>query len=184
MRSFLDAKLMAKTLETLMAETGQQVSHSRALEIVSQQFGYRNWNVLSAKINETATADGATFQRAIPVFRTFSEEKAREFYIDYLGFEVDWEHRFEPGMPLYMQIHRSDLIVHLSEHHGDATPGSCMFVEMTGIADFHAELAAKDYKYYHPALAQESWRVCFFVQDEFGNSLRFCEREAKLDSST
>jgi hypothetical protein len=41
--------------------------------------------------------------QTIPILRIFDEAKAREFYLGYLGFQVDWEHRFEPGMPLYMQ---------------------------------------------------------------------------------
>ena len=35
-----------------------------------------------------------TFDSTIPVLRIFSVEKARAFYVDYLGFAVDWEHRF------------------------------------------------------------------------------------------
>jgi catechol 2,3-dioxygenase-like lactoylglutathione lyase family enzyme len=46
------------------------------------------------------------FQRTVPIFRIFSLEKAREFYLDFLGFKVDWEHRFEPDSPVYMQISR------------------------------------------------------------------------------
>lgn len=38
---------------------------------------------------------------AIPLIRIFSEAKAKEFYVDFLGFSLDWEHRFEPGLPLY-----------------------------------------------------------------------------------
>lgn len=34
-----------------------------------------------------------TFQ-AVPIFRIFDVAKAREFYVDYLGMTVDWEHRF------------------------------------------------------------------------------------------
>ncbi|WP_457818672.1 glyoxalase superfamily protein, partial [Staphylococcus aureus] len=52
---------------------------------------------------------------AIPILRIFSVEKAREFYLDFLGFQVDWEHRFEPDLPLYMQVRRSGLTLHLSE---------------------------------------------------------------------
>ncbi len=42
--------------------------------------------------------------KAIPVFRMFSVEKARDFYLGFLGFGLDWEHRFEPDAPIYMQI--------------------------------------------------------------------------------
>ena len=41
------------------------------------------------------------FQRAVPTFRIFSLEKAREFYIDFLGFKVEWEHRFAPDSPVF-----------------------------------------------------------------------------------
>ena len=62
------------------------------------------------------------FARAVPIFRIFSLEKAREFYLDFLGFKVDWEARFEPDAPVYMQVSRNGLVFHLSEHHGDGTP--------------------------------------------------------------
>jgi len=82
------------------------------------------------------------FQPAIPIFRIFSEEKAREFYLGFLGFTLDWEHRFEPDMPIYMQVSRGPLVLHLSEHHGDATPGSTAYVRMRGVRVYHAEISA------------------------------------------
>jgi ribosomal-protein-alanine N-acetyltransferase len=72
------------------------------------------------------------FNPAVPVFRIFSVEKVREFYQGFLGFMLDWEHRFEPDAPVYMQVSRGPLILHLSEHHGDATPGSTAYVRMRG----------------------------------------------------
>nr|WP_206023799.1 glyoxalase superfamily protein [Saccharibacillus alkalitolerans] len=42
----------------------------------------------------------------IPVLRIFDERQAKDFYVEYLGFEVDWEHRFEEGLPLYLQVSR------------------------------------------------------------------------------
>jgi len=53
-----------------------------------------------------------------PILRIFDEAKAKEFYVDFLGFKVDWEHRFEPGLPLYLQVSRGDCVLHLSEHSG------------------------------------------------------------------
>lgn len=55
-----------------------------------------------------------------PTLRIFDEARAREFYLGYLGFRIDWEHRFAPGMPLYLQVSRDDCVLHLSQHHGDA----------------------------------------------------------------
>lgn len=42
----------------------------------------------------------------IPVFRIFDEAKAKEFYVDFLDFKIDWEHRFGENFPLYMQVSR------------------------------------------------------------------------------
>ena len=72
------------------------------------------------------------FDRAVPIFRIFSIDKAREFYLDFLGFKIDWEHRFEPDFPVYMQVSRDGLAIHLSEHHGDGTPSCSLRDEPPG----------------------------------------------------
>ncbi|GBR10356.1 hypothetical protein GLI01_07400 [Gluconacetobacter liquefaciens] len=50
MRTFKHAKLMASTLRAGLAERGTAISHSESLEIVARQFGFRNWNILAARI--------------------------------------------------------------------------------------------------------------------------------------
>lgn len=117
-----------------------------------------------------------TTTQVIPILRIFDVAKAREFYLDYLGFKVDWEHRFEENTPLYMQISLGDLVLHLSEHHGDACPGSTVFVKVKGLEAYHAELAAKDYKYLRPGIGDTPWNTrCVNVIDPFGNRIRFNE---------
>jgi catechol 2,3-dioxygenase-like lactoylglutathione lyase family enzyme len=117
--------------------------------------------------------------QTIPVLRIFDVLKAREFYLDYLGFRLDWEHRFEPGMPVYMQISLGACVLHLSEHHGDACPGSTVLVTAAGIDAFHRELAAKDYPYARPGVEQAPWGArTLEVADPFGNRLRFSEATA------
>ena len=46
------------------------------------------------------------FSPAIRLLRIFSEQKAREHYLNFLGFSCEWEHRltvrrpsFKPGKP-------------------------------------------------------------------------------------
>ncbi|CAE6708291.1 hypothetical protein R69927_03747 [Paraburkholderia domus] len=112
---------------------------------------------------------------AIPIIRIFSEEKAKEFYVDFLGFTIDWEHRFEANFPLYLQVRRSDLILHLSEHHGDATPGSTIFVPVQDIDALLTELQRKDYKYGKPGVEALPWGKVLETTDPFGNRIRFCE---------
>lgn len=109
-----------------------------------------------------------------PIFRIFDEAKAREFYLDFLGFVVDWEHRFEPGMPLYMQIRRDDMLIHLTEHHGDATPGSSLRVDVGDVDTYHKEISAKEYGYARPGVKEQPWKSRdMTVKDPFGNTLTF-----------
>ena len=116
------------------------------------------------------------FEPAIPVLRIFSVEKAREFYLDFLGFSLDWEHRFADGMPVYAQVSRNGLVLHLSEHHGDACPGSAVLMRMSGIEAFHRDLVAKDYAFATPGLETAPWGAWVVeVTDPFGNRLRFSE---------
>ncbi len=112
----------------------------------------------------------------VPILRIFDEDKARAFYLEFLGFRLDWEHRFEPDLPLYMGIERAGLTLHLSEHHGDATPGSAVFVWMTGIDQLHAELAAKRYGYNRPGIQEQPWGRGLTVTDPFANRIHFYER--------
>lgn len=111
----------------------------------------------------------------IPILRMFSVEKAYAFYIDFLGFKLDWEHRFEPDLPLYAQLHRDALVLHLSEHHGDGTPGTALFLPIEDIGAFHQELTAKHYGYARPGVEDMPWGREMQIADPFGNMLRFCE---------
>lgn len=112
----------------------------------------------------------------IPILRIFDVPRALEFYVDYLGFSVDWEHRFDGVAPLYMQVSRGNIVVHLSEHHGDGTPGSAVYIYATGVEDLHAELNAKDYGYLRPGLNKSADAVGMSLLDPFGNELRIEDR--------
>jgi catechol 2,3-dioxygenase-like lactoylglutathione lyase family enzyme len=119
------------------------------------------------------------FQRAVPVFRIFSLEKAREFYLDFLGFQVEWEHRFTPDAPVFMQVSRGGLAINLSEHHGDGTPGSVAYVYTTGVKELHRELNDKNYRHNRPGLQEQEWGMTeMTVTDPFNNRITFGERTA------
>jgi catechol 2,3-dioxygenase-like lactoylglutathione lyase family enzyme len=111
----------------------------------------------------------------IPILRTFDDAKAKEFYVGFLGFKTDWEHRFAPELPLYRQISRGDCILHLTEHHGDATPGSALRIEVEGLDELHAELTATNYRYAKPGIEQQPWGRDMSISDPFGNRLVFSE---------
>src|SRR5437868_13069115 len=93
-----------------------------------------------------------TTTQVIPVFRIFDVAKAKEFYIDYLGFKIDWEHTFEENSPLYMQVSLGDFVLHLSEHYGDGCPGSTVIMKVTGLEEGHSELTGINDKYLRPGI--------------------------------
>ena len=175
MRTFLDAKVMAKALKTALERQQVALSHGQALEIVAAQFGFDNWNVLAAKIGDAAGTGAIAFDQTAPILRIFDENKAKEFYVGFLGFKLDWEHRFGDNFPLYAQVSRAGLVLHLSEHHGDASPGSTVAVNMRGVREFQSELAGKDYRYNKPGIEDMPWGMVMSVTDPFSNRIRFCE---------
>ncbi len=117
---------------------------------------------------------------AIPILRIFDETKAREHYAGYLGFQVDWEYRFEPDTPIFMQVSRDACVLNLSEHVGDGTPGTFIRVETPDLFAFHESLRAKPYKYFRPPEPiEQPWGLTeFYVTDPFGNRLIFYRRTA------
>ncbi|MEK8129857.1 glyoxalase superfamily protein [Paenibacillus filicis] len=116
------------------------------------------------------------FTTITPILRMFDEAKAKEFYGGYLGFKVDWEHRFEPELPLYMQVSAGACVLHLSEHYGDCSPGAALRLEAADVRLLHAELSARNYPFARPGLEETPWGTLELrVTDPFGNRLVFYE---------
>jgi catechol 2,3-dioxygenase-like lactoylglutathione lyase family enzyme len=184
MRTPLEAKAMAKSLRAALAAKNVTLSHGECLEIVAKQFGFSEWNMLSAKIDLEAGArrpppesPGISLQPPIPVVRISSVEKAREFYVDFLGFAADWGW---PGddddRPLYAQVSRSGVTLHLSEHRADGPPAMELFIRTAGLDVLHEELSSKKYRYAELGVRHTpDDRREIHVTDPFGNRLRFSE---------
>ena len=114
----------------------------------------------------------------VPILRIFSVEKAREFYVGFLGFTWDWEHRLDDNAPLYAQVLRGGLSLHLSEHHGDGSPGAHLYLFMTGVDELQREFADKKYRYGRPGIVEQPWGArTLSTLDPFGNVLTFAERK-------
>jgi hypothetical protein len=77
MRSFMDAKAMAKSLRHALAERKIEVSHSDCLEIVARQFGLANWNTLSALIEEAGSEDSLAMPEGWTVWGNGDSERYR-----------------------------------------------------------------------------------------------------------
>lgn len=83
-----DAERAVRVLRDQLPDA--ELTHARALEIVARQLGFQDWSTASARL--PARRDVGV---PVPVLRSFDETRAREFYIDYLHFSVEWEHRFD-----------------------------------------------------------------------------------------
>ena len=112
-----------------------------------------------------------------PILRSFDEAKARAFYVDWLGFAVTFEHRFGPDMPLYLGLERDGVALHLSEHHGDTTPGTRVRIAVTGITAFYDELCARPHAGMRPGppVSQDWGERDLTLTDPFGNRITFHE---------
>jgi uncharacterized glyoxalase superfamily protein PhnB len=183
---------MAESMKTLK----EKVERHRCNETETQRVGvsphapYTVSETLYKAVRDHARAESLrargrmleTETKVIPILRIFDEQKAREFYVDFLGFAIDWQHRFADNAPLYTQVSRGEVVLHLSEHYGDACPGSAVLVLLTGIRKLHQELIGKNYKYMRPSLEKMEWNALVMqVLDPFGNKLRFSE---DLNSAT
>jgi catechol 2,3-dioxygenase-like lactoylglutathione lyase family enzyme len=166
-------KQMAKRLRADLATRDVSISHGEALELVAHQYGVRDWNTLAARPTPDPTA-AAPEGPAVPILRIFDRTKAVEFYVDYLGFTFDWEHGGHADhSPLYAQVIRGDARLHLSEHHGDASPGGAALIPVTDLEALHKELHGRDYDYARPGIRDEDWGRVLVVIDPFHNRLVF-----------
>ncbi|MDP9189848.1 MAG: glyoxalase superfamily protein [Actinomycetota bacterium] len=115
------------------------------------------------------------FAAVLPTLRMHDVSAAKRFYIDWLGCAIDWEDEADDG-PVYMQVSRGDLVLHLSSHHDDGTPGSVVLIEMRGLKELHEEIAARPYPFFNPAIGPHPAGRVMEVIDPSSNRLRFFER--------
>ena len=90
------------------------------------------------------------FGSPTPILRSFDERRTRRFYVDFLGFDVEFEHRFEPGMPLYLGVRKDECRLHLSEHYGDAAPGARVRIPVDDVKAYAATLRDKRFENARP----------------------------------
>jgi catechol 2,3-dioxygenase-like lactoylglutathione lyase family enzyme len=175
-----DPKSMAKRLRADLAEHGVQITHSQTLELLAHLHGHRDWNTMAAIEQKPADAVEHPQQGgAIPIFRMFDVERTLAFYVGFLGFRKTWEHRFADHAPLYLEIERDGVRLHLSEHHGDATPGSAVIIEIDDADALQQELIGRDYPYARPGVEQQDWGFTVTVGDPASNRVVFLQRASE-----
>lgn len=113
--------------------------------------------------------------KGIPTFRILDYQKALGFYIEGLGFNLDWEHRFGPTEPVYMQISRNGLSLYLSENKRFQT-GVIAFVECKALNQFYTDLVNRKSLINLLKPEKTNWQtIQMEIEDPFGNLLRFNE---------
>jgi hypothetical protein len=170
------AKKLARLLREELATAGIEIPHSLALELIAHQLGTKDWNVLAALTSRAGSPVAPDISPGVPVLRVMSVAQALPFYLDFLGFALDWEHRFEPGMPLYVQVSRSAAVLHLSEHHGDGTPNGVVWIPVRDVSALHKELLARPNAPVRPGIDLDApGGPTLQVIDPYGNILRFAQ---------
>lgn len=112
-------------------------------------------------------------QRVFPQLRMMDWERTRRFYVRGLGFEVDWEHRFEPDLPVFAQVTRDGLSLFLSEHSGDCRVGGAAYFVVDDVNALFEEIRARGIATAQPPEDTPWGTREMGVKDPDGNSLRF-----------
>jgi catechol 2,3-dioxygenase-like lactoylglutathione lyase family enzyme len=107
--------------------------------------------------------DGLVDEQITPILRTDDAEAALSWYAR-LGFAKEWEHRFEPGFPLFVSISRGPMRIFLSEHKGDARPDTLVYLSVHDIDAVAAEFGL--------TVQQAPWGPEVALRDPDGNRLR------------
>lgn len=108
----------------------------------------------------------------IPILHVADADAAAAWYAR-LGFEKQFEHRFEPGFPLYVGLRREGAQLHLSEHAGDASADTLVYVWVDDIDAIAAE--------YGLAIDEQPWAREVALHDIDGNRLRLGQAASTAD---
>lgn len=165
-----DSKAMAHRLRAALAERGFEVGHSQALDLVARTLGARDWNTYVA---QTRTRAESPRQPVVPLLRMIDWTSTRRFYVEFLKASVDWIDEAGDHTPRYVAVTlASGARLHLSEHHGDGTPGASLLVTVSDLDDQLAALTAADFGA-SPAIAQSRLGRSITVHDPMGNRIIF-----------
>jgi catechol 2,3-dioxygenase-like lactoylglutathione lyase family enzyme len=116
-------------------------------------------------------------QKVIPAFRITDYTKSKAFYVEGMGFQIDWEHRFEPHFPVFVQITKDEMTIYLTEHTGDCQVGGLIHFFVPNVDTWYSELKSKkDIHIIEPPCEDLEGLRMMTVVDPDGNQLRICTR--------
>ena len=113
-------------------------------------------------------------ERVIPVLQIDDYDHAVDFYVTRLGFTILFEHRHEPGFPVYMVVKYGDLLIGLSEH-GRGHQGSEIYIIVDDIESWHTRCLERDVTMEHAPEKMAWGNTEMLLTDPFRNALRFTQ---------
>jgi ribosomal-protein-alanine N-acetyltransferase len=87
----------------------------------------------------------------VPILRMYDVAATIRFYVNYLGCSLDWQDG-DGDRPVYLQVSRGGMRLHLSSHHDDGTPGTAVLVVVGDLDALHAELHQRGYPFLNPGI--------------------------------
>lgn len=100
-----------------------------------------------------------------PILRVENPEASKRYYLDVLGFKLDWE------APWMFSVSRDRASLMLCRQH-QGNPGTWVWIGCEDADALHAEFVAKGANIRHPPTNFE-WAYEFQVEDPDGHVLRF-----------
>jgi hypothetical protein len=102
-------------------------------------------------------------EHVIPILHVGDAANAAAWY-QRLGFQKEWEHRFEPHLPAFVSVARGAVRLFLSEHKGDARPDTLVYLWVQDVLPI-----AKDFQV---NVGEQPWAHEIELRDPDGNRLR------------
>ncbi|MGA5430592.1 glyoxalase superfamily protein [Streptomyces koyangensis] len=102
-------------------------------------------------------------EEIVPILRVADAAAAVAWY-ERLGFARQWEHRFAPELPAFVEVARGGVRLFLSEHEGDARPDTLIYLRVRDVEAIAAEFGV--------TAEDAPWAREIELRDPDGNRLR------------
>jgi len=107
-------------------------------------------------------------EELVPIFHVRNGLETAKWY-ERLGFELESQHQFAPGLPLYLFLRRGNVHLHLSEHKGDAPPNTLVYFYVYDVDAIAVE--------FNVTVRDQPWAREVTLTDPDGNRLRIGDRK-------
>lgn len=117
-----------------------------------------------------------TDHKVIPILKVFDVIRAKEFYVDVMGFKVEWERGSDEKSNIYMILSYEHILLYFTAYDDEVASVSSVFIEFSGLKEYHEFLMERKVGYLFADPNMTPWKsLSMEVIDPFGNKLLFCE---------